>query len=127
MNQRNLNEGQWEDRKQWSLGVGQHRKTFWNRYIHTYSNYIVRNTSSLYRQTLTVVITPRTVLFQVWMFQKPDLNSDIRAGDCNVIRVIVGNAGSGNCPSRWATCHINVDCCVTKQNKLPLSDVISLP
>jgi hypothetical protein len=41
MNERNLNEGQWEDRKQWSLGVGQwedreqrslgvgqHRKTF---------------------------------------------------------------------------------------------------
>jgi len=22
MNKRNLNEGQWEDRKQWSLGVG---------------------------------------------------------------------------------------------------------
>ena len=34
MNERNLNEGQWEDRKQWSLGVGQRRKTFWNRYIH---------------------------------------------------------------------------------------------
>ena len=28
MNERNLNEGQWEDRKQWSLGVGQHRKMF---------------------------------------------------------------------------------------------------
>jgi hypothetical protein len=27
-NQRNLNEGQWEDRKQWSLGVGQSRKNF---------------------------------------------------------------------------------------------------
>jgi len=26
-NERNLNEGQWEDRKQWSLGVGQ-RRTF---------------------------------------------------------------------------------------------------
>ena len=32
MNERNLNEGQWEDRKQWSLGVGQRRKTFWTRY-----------------------------------------------------------------------------------------------
>ena len=31
-----LNEGQWEDRKQWILGVGQGRKTFWNHYIHTY-------------------------------------------------------------------------------------------
>jgi len=28
MNKRNLNEGQWEDRKQWSLGVEQRRKTF---------------------------------------------------------------------------------------------------
>jgi len=28
MNERNLNEGQWEDKKQWSLGVGQCRKTF---------------------------------------------------------------------------------------------------
>jgi len=28
MNERNLSEGQWEDRKQWSLDVGQCRKTF---------------------------------------------------------------------------------------------------
>ena len=28
MNERNLNEDQWEDRKQWSLGVGKRRKTF---------------------------------------------------------------------------------------------------
>jgi hypothetical protein len=28
MNERNLNEGQWEDMKQWILGVGQRRKTF---------------------------------------------------------------------------------------------------
>jgi hypothetical protein len=28
MNEKNLNKGQWEDRKQWSLGVGQCRKTF---------------------------------------------------------------------------------------------------
>ena len=28
MNERNLNEGQWEDRKRWSLGVGQSRTTF---------------------------------------------------------------------------------------------------
>jgi hypothetical protein len=26
MNERNLNEGQWEERKQWSPGVGQRRK-----------------------------------------------------------------------------------------------------
>ena len=35
MKKRNLNEGQWEDRKQWSLGVGQQRTTFWNRHIYT--------------------------------------------------------------------------------------------
>ena len=28
MNERNLNKDQWEDRKQWSLGVGQRRKAF---------------------------------------------------------------------------------------------------
>ena len=28
MNERNLNEGQWEDRKQWSLSVGQCRRAF---------------------------------------------------------------------------------------------------
>jgi len=28
MNERNLNESQWEDRKQWSLGVGQRRNPF---------------------------------------------------------------------------------------------------
>jgi hypothetical protein len=26
MNERNLNEGQWDDRKQWILGVGQRKK-----------------------------------------------------------------------------------------------------
>jgi len=33
MNEINLHGGQWEDRKQWSLGVGQRRKTFWNRCV----------------------------------------------------------------------------------------------
>jgi hypothetical protein len=28
MHERNLNEDQWEDRKRWSLGIGQRRKTF---------------------------------------------------------------------------------------------------
>jgi hypothetical protein len=28
MNERNLNEGQWEDSKRWSLGVGQRGRTF---------------------------------------------------------------------------------------------------
>ena len=33
MNEINLSEGQWEDRKQWSLGVGQRREAFWIRYM----------------------------------------------------------------------------------------------
>jgi hypothetical protein len=28
MKEENLNEGQWEDRKRWTLGVGQRRKKF---------------------------------------------------------------------------------------------------
>jgi hypothetical protein len=40
MNERNLNEGQWEDRKQWSLGVGQRRKTYIILKLH-FSHYIV--------------------------------------------------------------------------------------
>ena len=51
MNERNLNEGQWEDRKQWSLGVGQRRKKSWNRYIyiHIYIyTYIYTYTQILY-------------------------------------------------------------------------------
>ena len=37
MHGRNLNEGRWEDRKQWSLGVGQRRKCFeTDIYIHTF-------------------------------------------------------------------------------------------
>jgi hypothetical protein len=31
MKGRNLKEGQWEDREQWSLGVAHRRKTFQNR------------------------------------------------------------------------------------------------
>ena len=36
MNERNQNEGQWEDKKQGSLGVGQRRKTFGNQCIYIY-------------------------------------------------------------------------------------------
>jgi hypothetical protein len=34
MNERNLQEGQWEGRRQWGLGVGQRGGTFWNRPIY---------------------------------------------------------------------------------------------
>jgi hypothetical protein len=36
IHERNLNEGQWEDRKQWNLGVGQRRKRF-ETDLHTYT------------------------------------------------------------------------------------------
>jgi hypothetical protein len=36
MNERNLQEGQWEDRRQWSLGIGQRGGTFWNRLVYIY-------------------------------------------------------------------------------------------
>jgi hypothetical protein len=39
MNERNLKDGQWEDREQWSLGGGQRRKSFETDiyiYIYTY-------------------------------------------------------------------------------------------
>ena len=35
MNERNLNEGQWEDRKRWSLGVEQRRKTYHKKFACT--------------------------------------------------------------------------------------------
>jgi hypothetical protein len=38
MNERNLNVGQWEDMKRWSLGVGQRRKSFeTDIYIQTFA------------------------------------------------------------------------------------------
>jgi hypothetical protein len=39
MNEKNLNEGQWEDRKQWSLGVGQRRKHF-ETYVYILRRYL---------------------------------------------------------------------------------------
>jgi hypothetical protein len=45
MNERNLNEGLWKDRKQWSLGVRQRRKTFRNR--HTYAYEVVAKSSTV--------------------------------------------------------------------------------
>ena len=36
ISERNLNEAQWEDRKQWSLGVGQRKKVLKPIYIYRY-------------------------------------------------------------------------------------------
>jgi hypothetical protein len=37
MNERNLKEGQWEDRQQWSPGVGQRKKFMKSIYIYIYN------------------------------------------------------------------------------------------
>jgi hypothetical protein len=60
MNERNLNEGQWEDRKQWSLGVGQRRKTFWNQYIYIYTGCPRRNVPNFGRVFLMLKYTDIT-------------------------------------------------------------------
>jgi len=67
MNERNLNEGQWWDRKQWGLGVGQRRKTFWTRYIrvHTLSRgtQIFQKSRSNLKSMGTWEVTWNRVLF----------------------------------------------------------------
>ena len=49
MNERNLNEGQWEDRKQWSLGVGQCKKS-WQRLQKA-----TRNLSDIWQSVVDLV------------------------------------------------------------------------
>jgi hypothetical protein len=45
MNERNLNEGQWEDRKQWSLSIGKRRKSFeTDIYIYNIYNIYITHT-----------------------------------------------------------------------------------
>ena len=67
VNERNLNEGQWEDRKQWSLGVGQRRKTFWNRYIYIYiyKTLHVSDSSSVHHQEFFTVHTATVYVIQL--------------------------------------------------------------
>ena len=70
MDERNLNKGQWEDRKQWSLGVGQRRKTFWNRYIYIYI-YITNRYIYIY---IYIYIYYQQCRFQPrWLFRKWDV------------------------------------------------------
>ena len=49
MKKRYLNEGQWEDRKRWSLGVGKSIKKFRNRYIRTFNTYLLHGAESFLR------------------------------------------------------------------------------
>ena len=54
MNEKTLNKGQWEDRKQWSLGVGQRRKSFETN-IHMYLYWYETWTVTLTKEHLTYV------------------------------------------------------------------------
>jgi len=71
VNERNLNEGQWEDRKQWSLGVGE-RRTFWNRHTYIHCKSLCNRCSVstyVYHQQIASVTICRTVTptcFDYW-------------------------------------------------------------
>ena len=53
MNERSLNEGQWEDRKQWSLGVGQRRKRF-ETYIYVSKCFSTLSDIYIFKITLSL-------------------------------------------------------------------------
>ena len=59
INERNLNEGQWENRKQWSLGVGQRR-----RYIYIYAHKRFRHKTTV-SPLVHPFYTPTAYLFEV--------------------------------------------------------------
>ena len=56
MNERNLNESQWEDRKQWSLGVGQRKKKKFGPDIHTYIHTYILMTILKYSKLIPTFI-----------------------------------------------------------------------
>jgi hypothetical protein len=66
MNERNLQEGQWEDRKQWNLGVRQRGRTFWNRL--TTSLETTRPSTIIYRLLLNWA-SPRSTRNAPWIWQ----------------------------------------------------------
>jgi len=61
MNERNLNEGQWDDRKQWSLGVGQRRTTFSNRHTYIYCISSLHQTGVLNWKSIPMFLTDLSV------------------------------------------------------------------
>ena len=72
MNERNLNQGQWEERKQLSLGVGQRRKNFEpDIYINTYIHTTLCLQSFLYTNT-------RTEIVQNYVIHKHEISSMLR-------------------------------------------------
>jgi len=78
MNERNLNEGQWEDMKQLSLGVGHRRKTFWTRHIHAYT---IVNNNVVVAQTSEVGTTIATL--QKWLWWQQENSKDVSMGLIN--------------------------------------------
>ena len=65
MNERNLTEGQWDDKKQWSLGVGQGRKTFWNRCTQKKAQ--VHNNIIFFEKYFRPVFQQPTVRLTSWL------------------------------------------------------------
>jgi hypothetical protein len=55
MNERNLNEGQWEDRKQLSRGVGQRRKTPLMLYMDNKLNFLLDFTTKGWLQKIWLI------------------------------------------------------------------------
>jgi hypothetical protein len=80
MNKINLNEGQWEDRKQWSLSFGQRRKKFCNRNIYICLEKLIKlcvtNLSS------NLFLSSRAVVTGIFLqeAQNLHLNTDSPAG-----------------------------------------------
>ena len=87
MHERNLKEGQWEDRKQWSLGVGQRRKTFWNRYTYIYQ--VVSNadteTEIIKIKRRTCIITATWAIQFVWLFWEFTTDHDVLTPQLRVV------------------------------------------
>jgi len=67
MNERNLNEGQWEDGKQWSLGVGQRRTAFCT-YVHTLNVYTLLEFCNRHMHFSAYMCTTSTLLINLLRF-----------------------------------------------------------
>jgi hypothetical protein len=85
MNEKNLHEGQWEDRKQWNLGVGQRGRTFWSRflYIKIFNNWHFLKVS--YRLSSISVTTANIIV--IYVFQTPCSTPRINRRQCKVIEL----------------------------------------
>jgi hypothetical protein len=87
MNERNLQDGQWEDRRQWNLGVGQRGRTFWNRLIYIYIYIYVNKCNGRYG---VLWEAHRTAFFSAAASHGETVYPTTRATTCNVWRRSLG-------------------------------------